>query len=642
MKKKIIAFITLLCLCVPSIASAYKFPNAYWKIHDKYEAAVNSNDYNGIITYGKQAIDMMLGEPQSESSVISLIADRAQRVANAYATLGMYNESAQMFEFFLPYAEKMDWKDSVIIANANIPHYKTKIQLYTDGGTSPYYGSKNEPENGVLFGTLSESETRNIVKSDTAVLVYHELGYPIVHYVDDFLKEAEDKGLTLELALNCPGQGSDIANFESKKYDIENISNLIKQFPNAKVLLRFGAEFNVWGNQATPEQYKSVYRYVSDYFHRNNPNVAMVWSPSAVSNWGMDMNDFYPGDEYVDWVGVSFYMTKYFIGKTDVPDYEQAYFKTGKYCDPVLLIGEVIEKYGERKPIMLSESGVSHNISSAYVSENTTSWADRKMQEYLYYLPMIFPQIKFVAYFDTYVNNEMNNYALVHNKTLQNRFAQISKYSRFIKRGNTNATMCYRPMWNNIPVDGIVPVSCYAHIFGEDVTAVQYYVDGILYSSSNQVPFTSYINLNDFADGTHVIKAVAITEGGKSAECEYTVTSQRGSDIGVYVSDKKVEFDQAPVIHLGRTMVPLRAIFEALGASVDWNGATRTVTSRKGNNTIELTIDSDVLYKNGEPVYLDVPAMLVNNRTLVPVRAVSEALGADVDWNGETRSVLIK
>ena len=57
--KKIIAFITLLCLCIPTVASAYKFPNAYWKIHDKYEAAVNSNDYNGIITYGRQAIDIM-------------------------------------------------------------------------------------------------------------------------------------------------------------------------------------------------------------------------------------------------------------------------------------------------------------------------------------------------------------------------------------------------------------------------------------------------------------------------------------------------------------------------------------------------------------------------------------------------------
>lgn len=641
MKKRLLTIITVLCICIPSAVYAYKFPNAYWKIHDKYEQAVNSNDYNSIITYGRQAIDMMLGEPQSEPDVISLIADRSQRVANAYAAVGMYDESAEMYEFFLPYAEKMDWKDSVIIANANIPHYRTKMQLYTDGGGSVYYGGKNEPENGVLFGTLAESKTREFVKSDSAILVYHELGYPVVYYVDDYLKEAEEKGLTLELALNCPGQGSDIANFESKKYDIENISNLIKRFPKAKVLLRFGAEFNVWGNQANTEQYKAAYRYVADYFHNNNPNVAMVWSPSAVSSWGMDVNDFYPGDEYVDWVGVSFYMTKYFIGNPNVPDYEQAYFKTGIYCDPVLLIGEIIEKYGDRKPIMLSESGVGHWVGSSYITENTTAWADRKMQEYLYYLPMIYPQIKFIAYFDTYVNNEMNNYALVSNKTLQNRFIEISKYSRLIKRGNNNATMCYRPMWNNMQVDGIVPVSCYAHIFNETVKTVQYYVDGSLYSSSGQIPFTSYINLNDFADGAHVIKAVAITESGKTAECEYTVTSQSGSDVGVFVSGDKVSFDQVPVIHLGRTMVPLRAIFEALGASVDWNPETRTVMCKKGSNTIELTIDSDVLYKNGNPVSLDVPAMLVNGRTLVPVRAVSEALGAKVNWDDSTRSVII-
>ncbi len=462
-----------------------------------------------------------------------------------------------------------------------------------------------------------------------------------MYNVDDFLQEAQNNGLTIEVALNCPGQGSDIGNFESKKYDIENISNLLKNYPSAKILLRFGAEFNVWGNQADPEQYKQAFRYVADYFHRNNPNVAMVWSPSAVSNWGMDMNDFYPGDEYVDWVGVSFYLNKYFIGNPNAPEYEQAYFKTGVYCDPILLINEIIEKYGDRKPIMLSESGVSHHISSSFVTEDTTDWAVNKMKEYLYYLPMVYPQIKFVAYFDTYVNNEMNNYALIHNQKLQNCFVEMSKSSRFIKRGNGNATMCYRPLWNNIPVDGIVPVSCYAHIFNETVTGVQYYVDGSLYSTSNQIPFTSYINLNDYPEGSHTIKAVAVTATGKTAECEYTVVSARGSDVGVYVDGNKVEFDQTPVIHLGRTMVPLRAIFEALGASVEWNQATRTVTSRKGNNTIELTIDSDILYKNGSPVYLDVPAMLVNDRTLVPVRAVSEALGANVDWNGETRSVII-
>ena len=60
MKKRIIAMAAAFCLCFSATVSAYKFPNAYWKIHDKYEQAVNANDYNSIITYGRQAIDMML------------------------------------------------------------------------------------------------------------------------------------------------------------------------------------------------------------------------------------------------------------------------------------------------------------------------------------------------------------------------------------------------------------------------------------------------------------------------------------------------------------------------------------------------------------------------------------------------------
>lgn len=74
-------------------------------------------------------------------------------------------------------------------------------------------------------------------------------------------------------------------------------------------------------------------------------------------------------------------------------------------------------------------------------------------------------------------------------------------------------------------------------------------------------------------------------------------------------------------------MVPLRAIFEALGATVDWNDATQTVTSTKGNTTISLTINNPTMYVNGTSVALDSPACLVGARTLVPVRAISEAFG---------------
>lgn len=111
--------------------------------------------------------------------------------------------------------------------------------------------------------------------------------------------------------------------------------------------------------------------------------------------------------------------------------------------------------------------------------------------------------------------------------------------------------------------------------------------------------------------------------------------------ITVTVNDKIIDFDQPPTIIDGRTLVPLRAIFEALGATVDWNGDTQTVTSKQGKTTITLTINDNKMYKDGKAITLDVPAQMMNDRTLVPVRAVAEAFGCDVDWDSETQKVII-
>ena len=91
----------------------------------------------------------------------------------------------------------------------------------------------------------------------------------------------------------------------------------------------------------------------------------------------------------------------------------------------------------------------------------------------------------------------------------------------------------------------------------------------------------------------------------------------------------------------GRTLVPLRAIFEALGASVEWEGTTQTVSSVKGKKTVILTVGVPSISVNGEAKPLDVPAQIVNGRTLVPARAVAEAFGCEVVWIAETRTVVI-
>ncbi|KKM12453.1 hypothetical protein SY88_03350 [Clostridiales bacterium PH28_bin88] len=111
--------------------------------------------------------------------------------------------------------------------------------------------------------------------------------------------------------------------------------------------------------------------------------------------------------------------------------------------------------------------------------------------------------------------------------------------------------------------------------------------------------------------------------------------------ISITLDGEELDFDVAPVLESGRVLVPVRVIFEAFGATVDWDTATNTITARRDNDTIKLTIGNKTAHKNGEAVELDVPAKIIRGRTLVPVRFVSEALGAKVLWDSKNQVVSI-
>ena len=111
--------------------------------------------------------------------------------------------------------------------------------------------------------------------------------------------------------------------------------------------------------------------------------------------------------------------------------------------------------------------------------------------------------------------------------------------------------------------------------------------------------------------------------------------------ISVYVDDKKVEFDVQPQIIGGRTMVPLRAIFESLGATVSWNEETRTVTAYNITTVVKATIDSNIISVNYIDKAMDVAPMIINDRTFVPARFIAEAFGCDVEWDGSSKTVYI-
>ena len=121
----------------------------------------------------------------------------------------------------------------------------------------------------------------------------------------------------------------------------------------------------------------------------------------------------------------------------------------------------------------------------------------------------------------------------------------------------------------------------------------------------------------------------------------FSVPAVAADDISVYLNGEKMTFDQPPIIRDDSTLVPFRAIFEGLGMSVDWNGDERQVSAENNNTKILLYINSPVMYVNGAEKTLLTPPIIYNDRTLVPLRAVSEAVGTDVQWDGETRTVTI-
>lgn len=110
-------------------------------------------------------------------------------------------------------------------------------------------------------------------------------------------------------------------------------------------------------------------------------------------------------------------------------------------------------------------------------------------------------------------------------------------------------------------------------------------------------------------------------------------------NVEIYINHQKVDSDVPPVIYEGRTLVPLRVISEYLGASVAWDGQSKTVRVSADGRQIVLKINDSEAQVDQNTVLLDVPAMIINGRTMVPLRFAGEALMAEVSWDGELKRV---
>ncbi len=533
---------------------------------------------------------------------------------------------------------------------------QNELELYTEGRveSAPYYGARLEPRGGTYIGMITEKS--NEFKPLGSYLTYIESMDQKDLYIPANSMLKTDNAAAM---VGWTVRSLDEVNYDKIRATLDNLS---KNY-SCPMYIRFANEMNESALGDDPDRYVEVFRTVANMVHEY-PNFAVVWAPIDLGALDRPYEYYYPGDEYVDWVGLSCYPIKYFLGNQSTSYNDSVYFMTGDYAwatNRVKPMMEFMAKNNINKPVMISEGGVPTNNK---FGEDLQWWSAPRMRNMLWYLVMKYPQIKMINYFNKRMENENERYDMDNYDYAKDIFKEAAASGAYIRQADGSPEFVFASADAGetlISEDGIVKLYALAYQAKTQDLTVNYSIDGTWYHSSNTIPYICRLDISALADGRHEL---AIWAGNmskaytfyKSGPCirfglepdastvewaKNNTASNGGGDIKVLVNGGELSFDQPPIIKDSRTLVPLRAIFEALGAEVDWDGDTRTVTASKGKTTVVLTVDSASYTVNGSEKTLDVPAQIVNSRTLVPVRAVSESFGCEVEWDGDTRTVVI-
>lgn len=671
--KKTVLLVLIVTMIVAAIPVQAGFSMEFYKARDAYDAAAKCGDDVGICTNVEKML-ALIPNPSDVAEYRSTIW-AIYKAGLAYERLGNYEKAKEFYNKYIEYARWLekeageDHSENIKGFQTLLDHMSLRPQLYFesyDPADALYYGAKYENIYGTFsgMGTASGEIDEDCCNAFTLYITFFN------EYIADAYYRIPENLEYLQIGWNVPnenfGELESIANGSYDSYIETNLRALTER--SEKVLLRFGAEVNVWSaipsdaaqREKCIEIYKRAYRRIADMARRISPNVAMVYSPNDVSNWYVDSAAFYPGDEYVDWIGISCYPNKVSGASGKVGDYSDAFYCRGAYENPLMRLKDVVDNFGDRKPIFISECGFAYGHDGVQTTEHAL-----EMCEYFYtYVNMVYPQIKGVIYFN---HNFRKDFSLENNIQLKEKYRECVAENIGIQ-ASLNGTSRGYSKFNTIKekLDELV-LCTHAYYANGMPVSVCYLLDGVEIPSESVIPYRATIDVNSLSKGGHTITQI-IRSGATKESFDYSfnvaedgkVTYVSGqnkekpilsgndnaqksnSDIKVRVNRNLIMFDQTPVAENGRTLVPLRKIFEALRAEVEWNGETQTVTAYGNNRIIKLTLGENVMYVNGVEYELDVPAKAINGRTLVPVRAISQALDCIVDWDNSTKTVIIE
>ncbi len=419
---------------------------------------------------------------------------------------------------------------------------KTEIDIYTEGSPDEavYYGARLEPKAGVYAGIVSDGNGDPEIGKPP--VFDHDFGlYSSYIEFDDFQTVLNKPSSYIvpekDAVSQVPWNIKDInlaLDDENDDYIKETLDNLAEM--GKPVIIRFGAEMNIGTLGDSPSAYVKAFRKIADIVH-TYPEFAVMWSPNDSGSLDRPFWYYYPGDEYVDWIGVSSFSKKDFLSSLDVKDgsevvtsrESQIYFTLGDFgytTNSLKYITAFMDEYNIKKPLAISEGGVVTRL--LYTDENIDNWGETRMRNMYWYAAMRYPNLKSIVYFNHDMESEVIGFDLKYKPNYAAIMDEAFNNGQYLMRCGASPRFVFvRADGGRAYSSGSIPIYGYVYQPEQYTTSVEYYLDGELIDIKTEIPFKTVINAADISDGEHILELAA--NGEKSAEYKsYTLTKANG------------------------------------------------------------------------------------------------------------------
>lgn len=554
--KKFIRTISVLTLVFLMTISSFQsamadIPKEYWKFHDPYVKAVAENNEAEILRLCEETIKVFKDRPMDNDKA-GILNARYEKMYQIYEKQGNYDMAIKCLKEMIPYAEYLKFDDAVKIAKARIIKIDPMTEIYAltqNTDSIPYFGMKHEPKNGTYFGRPFTKDGAAPMANETAVSFYIECLDENIKDFDYLIKPYADGKRIIHIAFNMPDENDSLKKVLAKEAD-SYLNETMKYLKSLEtpVLLRIGGEMNVWQNLADAENYKKAFVKITKIARENAPNVATVFSPNDISNWNVDISNYYPGDEFVDWVGVSLYTNKFknLQTLTAGQDYEEMYYSLGKYANPITKLKDIVNRYGSKKPIIITEGGSGHSVVGKDI--NLTDFAKSRMNILYTYANMLFPQVKGMIYFDVIPKNSVGYiYAFNKNDAVFTQYKNSIESNKALIKEMGKKPLAYVKAENYKDNLSEVELYTYCQIIGDPTISVTYTLDNKVLKSEETIPYKCVIDSKDIQKGIHNL-VVTIKSGNYKSVKTYFLEND-GSGLITIVKEIEKLYANIPNIN---------------------------------------------------------------------------------------------